>query len=151
SFDDLFAIQQTTDHGYILGGYSGSNKSGDKTEDSRGLTDFWIVKLDSIGTIQFDKTIGGNDEDHLSSLQQTTDGGYILGGVSFSGISGEKTEANKGFADFWVVKLDANGNIQFDKTIGGSSTDNLNALQQTKDGGYILGGNSTSDISGDKT
>jgi hypothetical protein len=151
SFDDLFALQQTTDGGYILGGFSFSNKSGNKTQDSRGLTDYWIVKLNSKGNIQFDKTIGGDDEDDLSSLQQTTDGGYILGGTSFSRISGEKSQNSKGAADFWIVKLDANGNIQFDKTIGGNSNDNLNALQQTSDGGYVLGGHSFSDISADKT
>jgi hypothetical protein len=151
SFDNLFALQQTTDGGYILGGTSFSNHSGDKTENSRGGTDFWVVKLNSSGNIEWDKTIGGSDEDDLSSLQQTTDGGYILGGLSFSNISGEKTESNKGVADFWIVKLDGNGNIQFDKTIGGSSNDNLSALQQTSDGGYILGGHSFSNISGDKT
>jgi hypothetical protein len=151
SFDDLFALQQTSDGGYILGGFSFSNKSGNKTQDSRGATDYWVVKLNSKGNIQFDKTIGGDDEDDLSSLQQTTDGGYILGGTSFSRISGEKSQNSKGVADFWIVKLDANGNIQFDKTIGGNSNDNLNALQQTSDGGYILGGHSFSDISADKT
>ncbi len=151
SFDNLFALQQTSDGGYILGGTSFSNKSGNKSQNSRGGTDYWIVKLNSKGNIQFDKTIGGDDEDDLSSLQQTTDGGYILGGTSFSRISGEKTEGNKGLADFWIVKLDGNGNVQFDKTIGGNSTDNLNALQQTSDGGFILGGHSFSNISGDKT
>ena len=151
SFDDLFALQQTRDSGYILGGFSFSNKSGSKTENSRGGTDYWVVKLDKKGNIQFDKTIGGNDDDNLSSLQQTRDGGYILGGGSFSNISGEKTENSKGGEDFWIVKLDGKGNIQFDKTIGGSATDHLNALQQTSDGGFILGGHSFSNISGNKT
>ena len=151
SFDDLFALQQTSDSGYILGGYSASNKSGDKTENSRGGTDYWVVKLDSKGNIQFDKTIGGNDADDLTSLQQTSDGGYILGGGSFSNISGEKTENSKGVEDFWIVKLNSKGKVQFDKTIGGSETDQVNALQQTSDGGFILGGHSFSDISGDKT
>jgi hypothetical protein len=151
SFEELFAIQQTRDGGYILGGFSFSNKSGDKTQDKRGGTDYWVVKVDSKGNIQWDKTLGGNDDDGLSSLQQTSDGGYIVGGYSISNKSGEKSENSKGLDDFWIVKLDGNGNIQFDKTIGGSATDNLNALQQTSDGGYILGGNSTSGISGDKT
>jgi len=151
SFDDLFAIQQTSDSGYILGGYSFSGKSGDKTHASRGGLDYWIVKTDSKGNIQWDKTLGGSDEDGLSDLQQIRDGGYIVGGYSFSNKSGEKSENAKGLNDFWIVKLSKNGNIQFDKTIGGNATDDLTALQQTNDGGYILGGNSNSPASGDKT
>jgi len=152
--DDLTAIQQTSDGGYILGGYSFSSKSGNKSENGRGFADYWVVKLDGNGNFQWDKTVGGDDEDFFTSLQQTTDGGYILGGYSFSNKSGEKSENNRGsaqFSDFWIVKLDSIGNIQFDKTIGGNSTDNLDALQQTSDGGYILGGHSFSDSSGDKT
>ena len=153
-FDQLNSIQQTSDGGYILGGYSFSNKSGNKSENSRGGADFWVVKLDRNGNFQWDKTVGGANDDFFTSLQQTTDKGYILGGLSFSDISGDKTEnsrGSEGLADFWVVKLDSVGKIQFDKTIGGNSTDNLNALQQTSDGGYILGGNSFSNISGEKT
>ncbi len=149
--DGLTALQQTSDGGYILAGDSRSNKSGNKSENSRGGTDYWIVKLDGRGNIQWDKTYGGSDDDFLTSLQQTTDGGYILGGLSFSNKSGEKSESSKGRDDFWVIKVDGNGNIQFDKTIGGSEADDLAALQQTSDGGYILGGHSFSNISGDKT
>ena len=137
-------MQQTSDGGYIVGGYSFSNNSGEKTENSRGSVDYWIVKLNGSGNIQWDKTIGGNNYDDLTCLQQTSDGGYILGGWSVSGASGEKTENSKGFQDFWVVKLNASGSIQWDKTIGGFNLDELYSLQQTTDGGYILGGTSQS-------
>ncbi|MBP7713945.1 MAG: T9SS type A sorting domain-containing protein [Bacteroidia bacterium] len=150
-YDELYAIQQTSDGGYILGGYSGSDIFGDKTEISQGLDDYWVVKLDAIGTIQWQNTIGGNSEDWLKSVQQTTDGGYILGGSSYSGISGDKTENCHGYTDYWVVKLDASGNIQWQNTIGGNDADWLYSVQQTTDGGYILGGYSDSYISGDKT
>ncbi|MDO8367169.1 MAG: T9SS type A sorting domain-containing protein, partial [Saprospiraceae bacterium] len=149
--DFLYAIHQTADGGYILGGTSSSGISGDKTENSLGVDDFWVVKLDASGTIQWQNTIGGTDSDYLLSLQQTFDGGYILGGWSFSNISGDKTENSLGVNDFWVVKLDGVGNIQWQNTIGGDSHDGLSALQQTADGGYILGGSSNSDIYGDKT
>ncbi|MBK9638385.1 MAG: hypothetical protein IPO63_11410 [Bacteroidetes bacterium] len=76
------SIDQTTDGGFILGGKSVSNISGDKTEVNLGAYDFWIVKTDSLGNIEWQNTIGGNSEDHLNSIQQTTDGGYILGGYS---------------------------------------------------------------------
>jgi hypothetical protein len=159
SYDDLASLQQTTDGGYILGGHSSSSKSGEKTENIRGGDDYWIVKLNGSGKIQWDKTIGGSALDGLTSLQQTRDGGYILGGISRSNISGEKTEDNRCDCtdplylsdDYWVVKLDSNGTIQWDKTIGGNRNDDLSSLQQTRDGGYILGGSSNSSISGEKT
>ena len=151
-YDYLRALQQTTDGGYILGGYSESNISGDKTQNSHSLSnDYWVVKLDPLGNIQWDKTIGGNLEDYLFSLQQTTEGGYILGGYSYSDKSGEKTQNGRGGNDYWVVKLNSLGSIQWDKTIGGSSSDDLLSLDQTRDGGYILGGYSYSNKSGEKT
>lgn len=151
SVDVLNSLQQTTDGGYILGGTSRSNISGDKFENTRGGDDYWVVKLDGAGTIQWQKTIGGNLTDDLRSIQQTSDGGYILGGSSFSAISGEKTESSLGGRDYWVVKLNTSGTILWQKTIGGNGSDALNSLQQTADGDYILGGSSSSDISGDKT
>jgi hypothetical protein len=151
-FDYLYSIQQTSDGGYILGGSSSSNISSDKTENTNGLEDYWIVKTDSVGNIQWDNTIGGSNDDELYSIQQTSDKGYILGGSSKSNISGDKTENSfSNSNDYWLVKTDSLGNIQWQNTIGGSSDDVLNSIQQTTDGGYILGGTSLSSISGDKT
>ena len=149
--DQLYSIQQTSDGGYVLGGLSKSNVSGDKTENSQGLSDYWVVKLDSLGVIQWQNTIGGSDDDWLYSIQQTSDGGYVLGGTSISDISGDKTENSQGDRDYWVVKLDSLGSIQWQNTIGGSLGDYLESIQQTSDGGYVLGGWSNSPISGDKT
>jgi hypothetical protein len=149
--DYLYSIKQTSDGGYILGGHSNFIRSGDKTENSQGLSDYWVVKLDAAGKIQWQNTIGGNGNDYLYSIQQTSDGGYILGGYSGSNISGDKTENTPILSDYWVVKLDAAGKIQWQNTIGGSLNDELYSIQQTSDGGYILGGYSESDISGDKT
>jgi hypothetical protein len=147
----LSSLQQTTDGGYILGRWSKSSISGDKIENSLGSYDYWVVKLYSNGAIQWQNTIGGNDEDLHLSIHQTTDGGFILGGSSRSNVSGDKTKNSNGYIDYWVVKLNANGAIQWQNTIGGSGTDPLFTVQQTNDGGYILGGYSISDISGDKT
>ena len=151
SDDNLYSIQQTSDGGYILGGYSSSGISGDKTEASLGGVDYWVVKLNSSGAIEWQNTIGGSSDDWLRSLQQTTDGGYILGGYSSSGISGDKTEALLGGFDYWVVKLNSSGAIEWQNTIGGSSDDYLTTLRQTTEGGYIVGGYSYSGISVDKT
>ncbi|MBF9253530.1 DNRLRE domain-containing protein [Pontibacter sp. 172403-2] len=148
NFDHLTSLQQTNDRGYILGGFSFSDKSGDKTENSKGVFDYWIVKLDPDGTKSWDKTIGGDGSDYLQSLQQTSDGGYIAGGDSNSDISGDKTEGSEGIDDFWIVKLSAEGNKEWDKTIGGNYSDQLTSLQQTSDRGFLLGGYFYSDISG---
>jgi hypothetical protein len=121
--DHLSSIQQTSDGGFILGGQSTSDISGDKTENSLGGIDYWIVKTDAVGNIQWQNTIGGNLDDALRSVQQTTDGGYIIGGTSNSNISGDKTENSNGDDDYWIVKTDSIGNIQWQNTIGGSNDD----------------------------
>lgn len=149
--DALHSIQQTADHGYILGGLSNSTISGDKTQDTIGSFDYWIVKTDSIGNKEWDKTFGGIALDYLYSIQQTTDVGYILGGYTPSGVGGDKTQPSWGSNDFWIVKIDSSGNKQWDKDFGGIGMDNFHSLQQTIDGGYILGGGSGSGIGGDKT
>lgn len=90
--------------------------------------------------IEWQNTIGGNLSDEVRSISLTADGGYIVGGYSSSGISGDKTEASMGGIDYWVVKLNSSGAIEWQNTIGGSGDDYLYAIQQTNDGGYILGG-----------
>lgn len=147
-------VDQTFDGGFIIGGTSLSNISGNKTENNKGGNDYWIVKLDNTGNILWQKTIGGNFDDVLTSVVQTNDGGYIVGGYSYSDISGDKSEGTigpYGYTDFWILKLDTIGNIEWQNTIGGDSYDNLITMQQCYDGGYILGGTSMSDISADKT
>jgi hypothetical protein len=151
SDDYLLCIRQTGDGGYISGGYSISDSTGDKTQPSRGGIDYWVVKTDSLGNKLWDKRFGGTGVDRLYSLQQTSDGGYILGGYSTSDTSEDKTQASRGFADYWVVKIDLYGNKLWDKRYGGADDDKLYSLQQTTDGGFILGGISASGIGGDKT
>ncbi|HYK46123.1 MAG TPA: T9SS type A sorting domain-containing protein [Parafilimonas sp.] len=149
--EQLAAIQQTKDGGYIAGGYTESGISGDVTQESRGSSDYWIIKTNANGVKQADARFGGTSVDQLTCLQQTSDGGYILGGTSFSGIGGDKSQASRGNSDYWIVKIDRKGKKQWDATFGGTGPDELHSLQQTVDGGYILGGSSLSGISGDKT
>ncbi|MEO8150571.1 MAG: PKD domain-containing protein [Bacteroidia bacterium] len=149
--DFMSSLQQTVDGGYILGGWSASNITGNKTQLSWGSNDFWIIKIDSQGNKQWDKDYGGTDNDALQCIKETTDGGFILGGWSYSGNNGDKSQPSWGNADFWIIKVDSIGIKQWDKRYGGSSADWLYSLQQTTDGGYILGGKSSSPISGDKT
>ena len=87
-----------------------------------------------MGNIQWQNTIGGNGQDDLFSVEQTTDGGFILGGYSNSGISGDKTENSFGGDDYWIVKTDSLGIIEWQKTIGGSGQDLLTSIKQTTEG-----------------
>ncbi|MBF9253004.1 T9SS type A sorting domain-containing protein [Pontibacter sp. 172403-2] len=161
SYEHLEAIITTEDGGYLLGGYSSSGKSGGKSEENSARDealeswianyDYWIVKIDAQGNKIWDKTLGGNRSDYLSSMVTTPDGGYLLGGYSSSAISGDKSEASRGDNDYWVVKIDAQGNKVWDKTLGGNKDDNFTALLATSDGGYLLGGYSKSGISSDKS
>ncbi len=149
--DDLRCLRQTNDGGYILGGYSDSQISGEKTENSYGLYDYWMVKIGSHGKVLWDKTIGGNSNDFFSSLIQTQDRGYILAGISSSGISGYKTEASRGDSDYWVVKTDNHGNVSWNKTIGGNRKDLAQSIIEKGKGNFVVGGYTYSGISGDKT
>jgi hypothetical protein len=149
--DFLFSLQQTRDRGYILGGRSVSDSGGDKTENSRGTADFWVVKIDSLGNITNQKTLGGADTDKLCRVRQTSDGGYILGGESESDISGEKTENCMGGLDYWIIKTDSLFNIQWQTTLGGTHVDYLQSIEQTADGNYIVAGTSYSQQSVDKS
>lgn len=153
----LIDIHQTKDGGYICGGSSDANRSTSKSQDSKGDYDYWIVKLDKYGNIQWEKTFGGNDIDILNSISQTNDGGYIVGGSSGSNISGDKTE-NSRFSylynnsmDYWILKLDENGNIVWQKTIGSDGWENLSTIKQLPNAQYIIAGTSNGIISHEKT
>ncbi len=135
--DDLaYSIEQTSDSGYIVAGYTNST-NGDVTGNHGGL-DYWIVKLNSIGVLQWQKTLGGSGDDRATSIQQTIDGGYILAGNTDSN-DGDVT-GNHGTGDFWVVKLNGSGAIQWQKCLGGSFEEQAYSIQQTTDGGYIVSG-----------
>ena len=147
SADDRFSsLSLTSDGGYIVGGTSTSGASGNKTQPSRGQQDFWIVKYDKNGAIEWDKTIGSEGSDALTGVQQTTDGGYIAGGTTDGRVSGDRTSPVIGIDNYWLVKLDKNGNIQWDKCISTNFTCysycvySLQSFQQTSDHGYILAG-----------
>ena len=139
-------IQQTTDNGYIVAGQSDSN-DGDIT-GNHGSSDFWISKLNSSGNIIWQKSFGGSNSDYAKSIQQTSDGGYVVAGLSYSN-DGDVT-GNHGGSDYWVIKLDSTGNIIWSKSYGGSNDETLKSIQQTTDGGYIIAGYSFSN-NGDVT
>ena len=134
------SIQQTADGGYIVAGKSSSN-NGDLT-GNQGSYDYWVVKLTSTGTIDWQKSIGGVGDDGAYSVQQTVDGGYIVAGYTYS-IYGDVTGYHGG-GDSWVAKLDSIGIIEWQKSLGGTSAEKATFIQQTIDGGYIVAGYSNS-------
>ncbi len=153
--DGVINIIQIKQGGYILFGEATSDISGNKTEPNWDTTlstaDYWIVKIDAHGNQEWDKRFGGTSVELSGMARQTKDGGYILGGISGSGIGGDKTQEGWGSYDYWIVKIDSAGNKQWDKDYGGPGEDDLYDLQQTRDGGYILGGFSWSGAGGSKT
>lgn len=144
--DVAHSIQVTPDGGYIVSGVSNSN-DGDVTVNNGGV-DCWVIKLDTIGNLQWQKSYGGSGNDAGYSIQVTSDGGYIVAGTSNSN-NGDLT-GNYGNRDFWVLKLDVLGNIQWQKNMGGSGNESAVSVQVTYDGGYLVGG-FTSSNNGDVT
>ncbi len=140
AYEEASSIKQTNDGGYIVAGNSSSN-NGDVT-GNHGGGDYWIVKLDKLGDIQWQKCLGGKDEESLACIQQTAEGGYIVAGYSKSN-DGDVTGLN-GTADYWIVKLDDLGEIEWQKCLGGTIAQFANSIQQTTEGGYIVAGSSFS-------
>ncbi len=134
--DYAHSVDQTTDGGYIVAGSTSSNE-GD-VSGNKGGGDVWVFKLDNLGNLLWQKCLGGSEDDAAWSIQQTTDDGYIVAGMTRSNDG--DVSGNNGSADFWVVKLDSAGNILWQKCLGGSNTDFARSARQTSDGGYIVVG-----------
>lgn len=139
--EHAWAVQQTTDGGYIVAGSSAS-VNGD-VPGNIGGPDYWVLKLDVDGQIEWTQVLGGTRGDFARSVLQTSDGGYIVSGYSSSNDT--YVSANLGKLDYWVIKLDVAGEVQWEKSYGGSQDDMAYAIQQTSDGGYIIAGSSESE------
>lgn len=146
-FNDAIEVEG----GFLVAAYSMSGISGNKTTASYGQNDFWVIRLDSTGNKLWERSFGGNGNDVIYNLIPTPDGNFLLCGESSSPPSGNKTSPRHGQADFWLVKIDPNGNKLWDKSYGGNSFDIAARIVPAGDGGFILGGASSSPISGNKS
>ena len=123
-WDSARSIIQTEDEGYVISGYTWSKGSGKQ--------DAWVIKLNNKGDMVWNKTFGGYDDDMASSIIQTKNGDYVAVGWTMSKGSGKQ--------DAWVIKLDEQGNIKWDKTFGGTNYDSARSIIQTEDEGYVISG-----------
>jgi len=122
--DDARFIHQTADHGYVV--------TGNTWSFSKGKSDVWVLKLKFDGSIDWQKSYGGNGYDKACSIYQTSDGGYVITGITKSFGAQDH--------DFWVLKLRSNGTIIWQKAFGGFHTDYGRSIQQTRDMSYVVAG-----------
>ncbi len=133
-------IQQTQDGGYIVAGFTQSLDG--NVSNNFGSADYWVLKLDKDGEMEWEKSFGGFNFDIASSVVQADDGGYVVTGGVVSNDG--QVSGNHGLEDVWVIKLDAAGNLLWSKTYGGTLNERAEKIRNTSDGGFILAGYSES-------
>lgn len=130
-------IISTLDGGFAVLGYTNST-DGHITDKTLAVNDYWLLKFDENGVLEWNKTYGGSKDDRGQAIIQTQDGGYAITGYSMS-ADGDGT-VNNGFHDNWVLKLDASGTILWEKSFGYAGHDHAYDILQTPDGGYFVSG-----------
>ena len=131
------SVIATSDGGLAILGFSNST-DGDLAGKAMAVNDYWLLKLDSDGRTEWQRTLGGSKDDRGQAVIQTLDGGYAVSGYAMSD-DGDGS-VNKGFHDNWIVRLDGGGNILWERSFGYSGHDHSYDLAQTEDGGFLFAG-----------
>ena len=139
--DTAYASTQTQNGDYIIVGSSDSDDI--DIENNKGTYDFWVIKISSSGTLIWEKSFGGNEIDEALDILTTNDGNFLICGNTRSMNS--NVSLNNGAADSWVVKINLEGELLWEKSFGGSSFDGSKAIIETHDNEYIIVGNSRSE------
>ncbi len=140
--DEAYDVIETANGDFIVAGYSLSS-DGDVITPNAGAEDGWVIKLNSFGDLAWEKSYGGNVADILKAIQfDFATGGYVFAGNSSS--TNLINAANNGAEDYWLVSTDAQGNVLNQKTFGGSGEDFLNYMIPTDDGGFLINGSTNS-------
>jgi gliding motility-associated-like protein len=145
--DVAYSMCRGNDNTLTLAGYTTSNDG--NVTGAKGSQDFWIVNVSQTGVLKWQKTAGGTDAEYANSIIADSDGGYIAGGISYS--EDGDVDNQKGNGDYWVIKLNAIGQIQWKQNYGGSETDHLHSIAFNPDlNEYYLSGDAAS-VDGDFT
>jgi len=133
-WEDANFVVETSDGGYVIAGIAAF-------PPPLPVSYFWLIKTDAYGNMEWSKTYGETEYEKANSIVMTSDGGFAIAGFKSTSFTGSK--------DFWLVKTDANGNIEWSQTHGGSESDIAHSLVETSDGGYALAGETYSLGAGD--
>ena len=144
SADSIESIAVTEDGGYIVGGNTNSSSMqvGPYTLTNKGRNDVFLIKYDSNNKVEWTSLLGGFDSDYLTSIETTEDGGYLVGGwfESLSMRVGDYTFIQNGGSDAFLIKYDRNNEVEWASSLGGPNFENIQSIVVTEDGGYIVGG-----------
>ena len=138
-------------NGYVVGGFSFSGISGNKSEANRGQDDFWAIRISELGSVVWDKTFGGDLEDELARVMISRQNEILLSGTSYSTLSGDKTEMNLGAEQTWMVLCDTSGNKILDKTFFTTGHDEYGQVISDFQGCYTSINYTISDTGGYRT
>lgn len=138
--DRAYGLAHGHDGGYVMAGFTESNDF--DISNAKGSYDFWVVKIDKNGTLEWESSFGGSGIDQGQDIAQTHDGGYVVVGSTFS--NDIQVTKNNGESDIWLVKLDGSGQLVWEKNFGGTAFDAAKSVQRTSDNGFLISGSSKS-------
>ncbi len=138
--DRAYGLVTSSDGGYIMTGFSESDDS--DISNTKGSYDYWVVKVDSGGTLVWQRSFGGSGIDVSYDIEKTSDNAYVVVGHSFS--TDQDIGSNHGESDIWLIKISESGELIWENSFGGAAFENANSVKQTEDGGYLIAGNSRS-------